>query len=175
MTYSTDQDVFNAFGESNVRKWADVNNNKLEPDITARLLWGHTAASGYLDSKLSRSPYQFPLADISLQPNAAFDTTLVLMDSYLVGVLLYESRGVTDVGPHGQAMHNLRWHRERVEEFIRDVFARRITLAVTLRADAVQQQDLHEAPEMVHFKDPGMRRPVPFLGDDFISMTRPTD
>ncbi len=63
ITYSTDADIYLAFGETNVQKWADVDNDGVYTSIEARLDWARNEAYDELNSRLSSSPYQFPLDD----------------------------------------------------------------------------------------------------------------
>lgn len=168
MAYCEATDIDLAFGQTNVRKWADVNNNGLASEINARIAWAIENADSEIDSRLNKSRYQFPLSDDSYLPSI-----LVRMSAYLSGVLLYESRGVTDVGPDGKANHALQWHRSRVDEFIRDIHGRRLELiGVTLKDGAVAV--VSEAPAMVCFPDPStVSRPIPRLADDMISTEGP--
>lgn len=163
MTYCTQADVELAFGRVNVRKWADIDNTNLDAVIVARIAWAVGEADSELDAKLAKSRYQFPLDDSSDLP-----PILTRMASYLAGVLLYESRGVTDVDEHGRAQHALMWHRKRVEEFIRDVWGKRVELiGVTLKDGAIAPID--EGPDNVVFDDPSdVVRP---LGPDMITFS----
>jgi hypothetical protein len=129
MTYSTDGDLELAFGRTNVRKWADVNNDGVAADVAARLEWAREAAYAELNDRLRKSPYQFPLAEPG--SGDAYPATVVRMEAYLAGVLLYESRGVTDVNQvTGQPIHALMWHRRAVDRFVTDLCTRRMTLDV---------------------------------------------
>lgn len=147
MPYCEDTDIELAFGRENVHKWADVDNDNLDASVTARKLWAREQATAELDARLAASAYQFPLA------SGDYPAILVRMCAYLAGVLLYESRGVTDVGEDGKATHALMWHRKRVDEFIRDVYGRRIVLiGAELSASAVTE--VTHVPEFVSFDDP---------------------
>jgi len=164
MDYCADTDIFLAFGESNVRKWADVNNNGLKSEIDKRIAWSISNATAHLNSKLHKSRYQFPLSDDSDIP-----ADLTLIASFKAGVLLYESRGITDMGPDGKAVHSLSWHRDQVEEFIRDIHSRRrFLIGVTLKDGAVA--DISEAPAMVCFPDPSKADSVTKLEDNMIDI-----
>lgn len=167
MAYCEDTDLDLAFGQANVRKWADVNNNGVNTEIVARIAWAIANADDYLNSKLRKSRYQFPLADDSTIP-----PILKRMSAYKAGVLLYESRGITDVGPDGKGNHALLTQKQEVDEFIRDIHGRRVELiGVTLRDGAVAS--ITEAPTMVCFPDPGGER-VPLRLDDNMINTPPT-
>ncbi len=148
MNYCTIDDVYLVFGRSNVRQWADLNNNNVDADIVARQDWAIEQASSEFDSRLADSQYQFPLDDASDLP-----PVLVRYCASLAGVLLYESRGVTDTDSKGNAMHALGWHRKQYETFVLNVLGRRVALlGVTLRSDAVVPID--GGPSNVCFPDP---------------------
>ncbi len=169
MPYSTITDLTLAFGETNVRKWADVNNNGIQAEVDARVAWAIANADSYLDSKLRKSRYQFPLAD-----DSAIPPILARMSAYKAGVLLYESRGVADVGPDGKTVHSLTSQKNDVDEFIRDIHGRRVELiGVTLRDGAVAV--ISEAPAMVCFPDPGVQRPYTTLDDNMIDIIIPPE
>jgi phage gp36-like protein len=165
-TYSTDDDMELAFGRSNLLKWADVDNNRDWDAVKRRMTWARTQAKAELDARLRDSAYQFPL---DITNRCLIPTLLTRMEAYLAAVLLYESRGVTDVGPDGKAQHALMWHRQRVEQFIKQIFARQVKLdGAVLRSDAVQQTS--EAPDFISFRDPSHRYPRR-VEDDMITMT----
>jgi phage gp36-like protein len=165
-TYSTDDDMELAFGRSNLLKWADVDNNRDWDAVKRRMTWARTQAKAELDARLRDSAYQFPL---DITNRCLIPTLLTRMEAYLAAVLLYESRGVTDVGPDGKAQHALMWHRQRVEQFIKQIFARQVKLdGAVLRSDAVQQTS--EAPDFISFRDPSHRHPRR-VEDDMITMT----
>jgi hypothetical protein len=129
MTYCTDDDVMKAFGRSNVRKWADVNNDAVEAHILERIEWARDGAYAYLNDKLRFSPYQFPLSAPASGDSYPF--TVIRMEAYYAGVLLYESRGVTDYNQMtGAPIHALAFFKKEVESFIADLITRRITLDV---------------------------------------------
>jgi phage gp36-like protein len=151
MPYSAKTDVELAFGATNVRKWADLENTGLEANVLARIEWAIANADAELDARLAGSRYQFPLADPPAE--GSYPAILVRMSAYKAGVLLYESRGVTDRGERGEAQHALTWHRKQFEEFVRDVWAKRVDLlGVTLKDGAVV--DIDEGPTNVTFDDP---------------------
>ena len=170
MTYSADSDLELAFGASNVQKWADLDGGGVPDTIDARKLWAREQAYAEINAKLQDSIYQFPLPD---QGADGYPSLLIRMEAYLAGVLLYESRGVTDVGEDGKAQHQLMWHRQAVDRFIRDIWARRLKLpkSVVLAADAVTATS--DAPAMVSFDDPGGVREATILSDDFITILGP--
>lgn len=169
MTYCADTDIDLAFGRENARKWADVDNNGLNAAILARYEWARENAYAELNSRLATSRYQFPLAEPA-EEDEGYPALLVRMEAFLAGVLMYESRGVTDVNPvSGKPQHALTWHRSRVDEFVRDVHSRRIALlGAVLRDGAVDP--VTETPEFVTFDDPSPARDATTLADDFMGL-----
>lgn len=153
MTYSANSDVFLAFGERNVRKWADIESTNIQAVIEARIEWAREQAYDELNSRLASSKYKFPLDELA--ENEAYPPILVRMEAYLTGVLLYESRGVTDVDDEGNPKHALRWHRKAVETFVTDIHAGRLQLLnAPLTDEAEALGEVMTTPDFVSFDDP---------------------
>lgn len=143
--YCERTDIELAFGVVNVAIWADVDNNKDADSIAARIDWAIEQASDEFDNKTRATPIQAKLADPA-------PPMVVRMVAYLAGVLLYESRGVTDMDEKGNPRHQLSWAKQRFDRFIQDVAARRIVLADdALADDALQTTDI---PGFVSLDDP---------------------
>lgn len=117
-TYATRTQVELIFGSTNVRKWADVENNDDDDTVQARICWALNTSYAYLNDRLFGGPYEVPFDDVP--------TSLQVMSARYAGVLLYESRGVTDLAEDGQSKHQLSAHRDMVEKFINGVLARRV-------------------------------------------------
>lgn len=141
MSYATENDLHNVFGRTNVRKWADLNNANVAADIDARITWALDTASADMDDRLRKSPAQFPLAD------SPYPLSVVLHCAYYAGVLLYNSRGVTDMTPQGEVINQLSWARKEYERFIRGIWGRSIVL------DIVLPIEITEAPFVEEFDD----------------------
>lgn len=112
------------FGKSNVEKWADVNNDENAADVDARVTWALEQGYEYVNDRLRDGPYAIPFT----LPAPA---TIKLLNERFAGVLLYESRGVTDVDGQGKPMHALAYHRDWVEKTIAQIFARQLRLNLT--------------------------------------------
>lgn len=141
MSYATAEELYNVFGRNNVRKWADVNNGNVAADIDARLTWALDTASADMNDKLRKSPAQFPLTD---EP---FPASVVLHCCYMAGVLLYNSRGVTDMTPQGETINQLSWARKEYDRFIRGIYGRTIVL------DIETPIEITEAPFVEEFDE----------------------
>ena len=111
MSYSTSSDLYNLFGKDNVRKWADRNNSRNETEIDATISWALAQAKDELDSKLSDSPYQFPVTGTA-------PALLKRIEGYLAGLLLNESRSITDTE---EDKGDLKMIAKRVDRFINGV------------------------------------------------------
>lgn len=74
------------FGAINIQKWADVDNDEDPTKIAARIAWALTQATARVDSMLSTGRYSNYLDDPLIEDVVA----------RLAGVLLYDSRGITD-------------------------------------------------------------------------------
>lgn len=152
--YCEDADVNMVFGRINVDRWADVDNVKDPTSVAARRAWAIEQASAEFDDRMRNGPLQAPILD-------PFPPIVVRMVSYLAGVLLYESRGVVDMDAKGKPLHVLSWAKDRFDEFVRDVHARRIAVDAVLRDGAVATSD---TPDFVSFPDPSAAKTLEDLG-----------
>lgn len=125
-SYASRADVETAFGKSNVKKWADVNNDGNGADVEARVTWALESAYEYVNDRLREGPYTIPFVIDGTLPK-----TIVRMCAAYAGVLLYESRGIVDVDADGRAMHALKWHKDWVEDMIKKIHARQIKFLLT--------------------------------------------
>ena len=85
MSYALDQDLYNTFGQKNIEKWADLDNDEDAGVIATRIAWAIEAADVYIDSRLQHR-YEVPFESIP--------KIIVLMSSLYAGVLLYDGRMV---------------------------------------------------------------------------------
>ncbi len=140
--YATAADLYITFGKQNVTKWADVNNNNVPDEIDDRIEWALEQASAELDARLKNSPLQFPLEEPG--SGESYPAIVIRMTCYLAGLLLYESRGVTDA----EGDHQLKWCEKRVDRFVRDVWVRRVSLGIEVPIET------SESPFFIEFDDP---------------------
>ncbi len=116
--YASSYDIDVIFGNSNVQKWADVNNDQVDIDIQRRIGWALCLATSSLDDRLRSGPYPVPFTD-------PYANQLIDACARLAGVLLYESRGIVDTTAEGEPVHQLAPHRKMVQQFIAAVHAGR--------------------------------------------------
>lgn len=104
MAYSARTDIEAHFGKSNVKTWADLDNDGVIASITARIAAAIVYADNVIDTRLRGGPYDIPFATTP--------TLITHVSAKLAGVWLYESRGVTDFdSTTGRPQHQLHWHK----------------------------------------------------------------
>jgi phage gp36-like protein len=118
--YAESKDIELIFGRSNVRKWADVENTESAYEIDQRICWALSEARAYIDDRLRGGRYTIPFTDPP--------TRIVSMSARYAGVLLYDSRGITDMSEDGKPKHQLSAHRDMVEKFLDQILSGKIRL-----------------------------------------------
>jgi len=129
--YCTQDDVEQIYGAANVAKWADLDNLGNVVTIAARIAAAIAWACNEIDSRFRKFIYDLPLA------NAEGDTPLEVTNiaATLVGVWLYENRGIQDFNPDtGASVHKLEWNRRRAERTMREILSSTRTLDAVTRA-----------------------------------------
>lgn len=118
--YCLPTDIDIRLGADNVNKWADINNNQVPAQIAARRAWACAQATSNMNDKLAGCRYPIPVqfTDIDAVPLGLRDAT-----AREAGVLLYDSRGLTDADTDGNPVNRMTGHRKYVEQFVRDIWA----------------------------------------------------
>lgn len=131
MTYCTQQDVKDLFGNNNVVKWADLDNDQDATKISDRIDRAIAWADNEIDSLLRQSVYAIPFV-------APVPLDIKNVSATLAGVNLYENRGIQDFDPEtGKAVHRLIYHKERAYKTIRQILARQRHLDAPTIVDCV--------------------------------------
>jgi hypothetical protein len=126
--YAQRQDIEAIYGPTNTSSWADAENNGDEPYITNRIAWALRLATSKIDGRLLGGPYSLPFA----QP---YPAELVDATARLAGVLLYETRGITDQETDkDEPTHHLAPHRKMVVEWLRSVLGGKVRFPGLSRA-----------------------------------------
>jgi len=121
MAYATRADIENIFGKSNVEQWADLDNLKVQVDITARITTALADAVEFVDDTLRAGPYALPLTGTH--------ATLKRLTAILAGVRLYEARGVQDINDvTGQPIHKYVWHKQDADRTLKRILAGQLRL-----------------------------------------------
>lgn len=119
MTYSVRADSEDIFGRVNISKWADLDSSEDEDEISARIERAIEQTYAELNAKLRNGPYEVPF-------ESPYDPIIVDLSATLVGIILYDGRGITDSDP-GE-FDQLARHRKKVDRFIADLHGMRLAL-----------------------------------------------
>lgn len=110
MPYAADIDMYNVYGKTNIRAWADINNNGIEAEITARITWALALADTKVDAMLKGGPYTVPFTTAP--------ALIVDLAARKAGIILYDSRGHQDAGA---ATDNLQPFRDYIMKAVREI------------------------------------------------------
>jgi phage gp36-like protein len=137
MAYATRSDIEDVFGEDNVLKWADLDNDQVTSKIAARIATALADVDAYVNDFLRAGPYTVPLT--------ATYRTVTRAAATLAGVWLYEARGVQDVNDvTGAPLHKLAWHKRSAEDILRRIVSGGIRLDDENAATMIPQVVLDE-------------------------------
>jgi phage gp36-like protein len=125
--YAERTDVELAFGQTNVSKWADVNNDEDADDIETRICWALSNGHAYINDRLNGGPYAIPF-------ELPYPTQIILCTAYFAGAFLYDSRGVTDM-EDGKEKNQVSFFKKYVEEYLRGLLSNRFNLVGVTRAN----------------------------------------
>lgn len=115
LAWTSRTELYNMFGQTNVRHWADLENDSADADIDERINWAVDEATEDARARLTDSPVDLP--NIGNAPRV-----LRIAVTRLAGVLLYESRGVKDTASE-DGTHRLTYHKKEADKFFRRVQA----------------------------------------------------
>lgn len=150
-TYAQGIDLSNIFGNSNVSKWADLDNEENEDTVINRVTWALGLAYQELNGLLRTGPYAVPFS----QP---YPAKAVDANARLAACYLYDGRGIPDVDADGKPINKLAPHRQMVLDFISDVMSGRVKLEIAATSPVTYPQVVPINPYRGRF---GSRRPWP--------------
>lgn len=111
------------YGADNIDGWADLDNDKDQTKIDARIDDAIAEAYDFINDRLRASAFTIPPVEVP----SAFEH----MNALLAGCLLYEARGVDSYDEStNQPQHRYAWQRKRVEQWIKDVRSGAIDLGL---------------------------------------------
>ena len=119
--YCTVDDLYEIFGEHNITKWADLDNDDNDSGvITSRIDRAIRHASNEVDSRLRHGIYTLPIASST----GSIPEDIIDVVATLAGVYLYENKGIDDFDPDtGRVVHRLIHSKKRAEGIIRSIQA----------------------------------------------------
>lgn len=88
--YIAASDLENAWGAENIRRWADLNNNRVTSEISANVQSAIDWAEAAIDNAFRASVFTIPLSPV--------DDTIIGWATALAGAALYAQRGLNDTG-----------------------------------------------------------------------------
>ena len=117
MTYSVRADSEQIFGRTNISRWADMDNNKIDEDIDSRVSWAITEAYNQINARLKGCRYTVTF-------EVTIDPIIVTLSARLVGVLLYDLRKLVD----SPDFDEMGWHRAIVERTYKQIHGGQLDL-----------------------------------------------
>lgn len=129
MAYATRADIEEFYGPTEVRKWADRDQDasatKIEANITAALSWATTEIDVQLSNGQTKVPFTGTVPD-----------TIRDICRKLAGAQLYAPRGAQDFDEQGRAVDRLRPVRAECYAKLESIRTGRIILNATLMRDS---------------------------------------
>lgn len=108
-SYCAKADIEAKFGVKNVEKWADLDNDADDTNITARITAAIDAASDDIDATMLGGPYDIPI----VLSGGGTPGEITNICAVLAGVWLYDSRGIEDFDQEeGTSKHKLAFHED---------------------------------------------------------------
>lgn len=116
-------DVEQVYGNTNVAKWADLNNNANADEILSRINYHIAMADNYIRAAIGNGAWVMPEEGDTIPAILAYNC------ARLTGVLLYEARGVSDYDSNGRPVHQLMYHKKSVDDFLKGVLVGSVSLS----------------------------------------------
>ncbi len=98
-TYINQNDIQQIFGEDNIVKWSNLDNDGATAD-TNRIQQAINWAENYTENRFRNGRYTVPFSSAP--------TELINIIARLAGIWLYESRGLTDENTEGNKLSDMR-------------------------------------------------------------------
>lgn len=117
--YCVRADIEAIYGTKNVEKWADLDNEGVAVDITARITAAAARGTSDVNSRLKCAQYPLPFDD----GGATVPEPVEYLCSLYAGFWLYQNRGVMDYDGEGNAQDQLQHQRKEYDKIIRMVIA----------------------------------------------------
>jgi hypothetical protein len=144
-TYAQGIDIANIFGNSNVSKWADLDNKHNEDTIVNRVTWALGLAYQEVNGLLRSGPYSVPFT-------APLPAKIVDANARLAGCYLYDGRGIPDVDENGRPANKLAPHRDMILAFIADIMGARMKLEIVATSPTTYPQVVPIRPRRGRFR-----------------------
>lgn len=149
--YATRADLNNMYGKINIDIWADLDNNKVGSDVSARVTWALEQATEYINSRLVNGKYEIPFAT---PPKF-----IVFLTTLYAGLILYDGRQMINATtPRDQ----LSRQRNTFKVYMRQLLGGQIKLLDATSGDAIESTcethisavTIEDDPDYVAVDDP---------------------
>lgn len=122
MPYCTQANIESVFGDTNVAKWADMDNDGSAD--SGRIDRAISVADAMIDDVCRLTGLKIPVQNAA----GSTPTTIEELSANLAGVWLYEARGVMDFSEGGEPNHRLAWHRHNARRTLHQIRTGQIKL-----------------------------------------------
>lgn len=114
--YATKTDLFNVYGEVNITKWADLDNDRNPQTVLNRVNWALLQATEWVNSRLMNGHYALPFA--------CAPKLIVLITAMQAGLLLYDARQIVSA----DGKDPMSRQRKTLDRYIRQIHSGQLKL-----------------------------------------------
>lgn len=129
--YIVRSDIENIFGEANVQKWADINNDKQPSKIQSRINYFCKFSTVYVNGRLIQGRYAVPFDEDSVP------TIIVHLTSLIAGVGLYDGRLIIPAEPRRDEASG---QRKQSRKLLYEILSGQLRLIDPISGEYVEQQ-----------------------------------
>lgn len=128
MAEATKNDLFNVFGRNNVKKWADLDNDKNETTTQERIDWALATALDYIYTRI-RGRY------FTSVPFANTPRIIIFMNCLYAGILLYDGRSQN---VSTESRDEISRHRKQFKSLLRELLSGQMHLVDGLSGELIE-------------------------------------
>lgn len=118
--YCAEADLVLIYGQKNINRWADLDNDEDNYVIDARIEWACEFATEFVNSRLLRGPYAVPF-------DSPYPLLIVNLTAMYAGILLYDGRQVVSAEDNDKVSRQ----RRDFDRYIRQIFKGQLKLFTT--------------------------------------------
>lgn len=133
--YCERQQLSRVYGNLNIDRWADINNNGDSGEIAERITYFLEQATAYIDGRLADSAYTFPITGENVPTVISHATALY------AGIKLYEGRRVVQDETDTQTSAQEKEFEDIIKRILSD------TLKLPLQRTSTKPPKIHNDPE----------------------------
>lgn len=126
--YADEASIKLVYGVLNINKWADLDNDADATKIANRIDWACTAATDYVNSRLTLGKYTIPFTSVP--------TMIELITSMLAGLMLFDGRLAVSSEPKFDQVAR---QRKDLNRYIRQIVSGQLKLVSPLDGEPLDQ------------------------------------